>query len=173
MTPTLLRKRIIFDTSQNAIWSHVLHAVFLFRQFSPWVTQTFGFLIQELTDQAQDPGKFVPTVYLSCCCLIFWNVLADFCCISAYSVGLQASTESYKNSIWRTRGFSDRLYLTFSFFAASRIYKRIFCLNRPLWAKKFWNYLRVRNMISFRLNVWFQVLLKLSGEFVGSFSFFP
>lgn len=37
-----------------------------FRQFSSWVTQTFGILTQELTDQAQDPGKFVPNVYLSC-----------------------------------------------------------------------------------------------------------
>lgn len=39
---------------------------FSFRQFSSWVTQTFGILTQELTDQAQDPGKFVPNVYLSC-----------------------------------------------------------------------------------------------------------
>ena len=89
-------ERNIFYTSQNAIWSHVLHAVFLFRQFSSWVTQTFGFLTQELTDQAPDPGKFVPTVYLICWFLIFCDVVGDYCCVSAYSVGLQASTESNK-----------------------------------------------------------------------------
>ena len=93
IAPTLLLK-IIFDTSQNTIWSHVLHAALSFRQCSSWATRMFGFLTQELTDQAQDPGKFVSTVYLRCYLLFSCEVFENCCCIWAYSVSLQGTTES-------------------------------------------------------------------------------
>ena len=62
-TPSMIS--LFFDISQNAYGRRVNLEAPSLLQFSTWVTRMCGFLIQERTDQAQDPGKFVCTTYLN------------------------------------------------------------------------------------------------------------
>lgn len=71
---------LFFYISQNAYGRRVNLEAFSLLQFSTWVTRMCGFLIQERTDQVQDPGKFVCTTYLNHF-FIFWSNYLSICVV--------------------------------------------------------------------------------------------
>lgn len=80
ISPHPIHDKSFFDISQNAYGRRVNLEAFSLLQFSTWVTQMCGFLIQERTDQVQDPGKFVRTTYLNHF-FIFWSNYLGICVV--------------------------------------------------------------------------------------------
>lgn len=80
ISPHPIHDKSFFDISQNAYGRRVNLEAFSLLQFSTWVTQMCGFLIQERTDQVQDPGKFVRTTYLNHF-FIFWSNYLSICVV--------------------------------------------------------------------------------------------
>ena len=100
--PTPIEK---FLTLPSVLYGRTLITLLsLSLQFSSWVTRTFGFLTQELTGQAQDPGKFATNTYLSQSLLFFFNSFSTCFCFYAYLANEELAASWTKISRWRTRG---------------------------------------------------------------------